>query len=144
MTTIPFDINKVSTHQVVDTKGNPIRILCVDNDDIWKVVGASIGGDVYRWTRKGWFYYDRESELDLRMVAPSKASDEVERAFIDKRRMDWLVGKHVEVRKPLAFGSREMFTSRDVAFEDEPYRSDLRNQIDEAMAREAKESKHEA
>ena len=56
----------------------------------------------------------------------------------DKRRMDWLVSKAVNVRDPMVYGSHSMFWSQAITDEeDDYYETKLREQIDEAMDAEA-------
>lgn len=56
----------------------------------------------------------------------------------DKRRMDWLVSKSVNVRDPMVYGSHSMFWSQVITDEeDDYYETKLREQIDEAMDAEA-------
>lgn len=56
----------------------------------------------------------------------------------DKRRMDWLVSKAVNVRDPMVYGSHSMFWSQVITDEeDDYYETKLREQIDEAMDAEA-------
>ncbi|MBP1035838.1 hypothetical protein J8631_09730 [Serratia fonticola] len=53
----------------------------------------------------------------------------------DTRRMDWLVAHHVEVRKPLLYGSEKFFTAQTLTDrEDDYHATSLREQIDAAMA----------
>ncbi|WP_051372415.1 hypothetical protein [Serratia fonticola] len=53
----------------------------------------------------------------------------------DTRRMDWLVAHHVEVRKPLLYGSEKFFTAQTMTDEEDDYHAtSLREQIDAAMA----------
>jgi len=53
----------------------------------------------------------------------------------DTRRMDWLVAHHVEVRKPLLYGSEKFFTAQTLTDEEDDYHAtSLREQIDAAMA----------
>ncbi len=52
----------------------------------------------------------------------------------DKRRMDWLVSKAVNVRDPMVYGSHSMFWSHAITDEeDDYYETKLREQIDSAM-----------
>ncbi|MBH3138802.1 hypothetical protein I5M99_18525 [Serratia marcescens] len=52
----------------------------------------------------------------------------------DTQRMDWLVAHHVTVRKPLRYGSEEMFTAQTITDEEDDYHATkLREQIDAAM-----------
>lgn len=53
----------------------------------------------------------------------------------DTRRMDWLVAHHVEVRKPLLYGSEKFFTAQTLTDKEDDYHAtSLREQIDAAMA----------
>ena len=55
----------------------------------------------------------------------------------DKRRMDWLVSKAVNVRDPMVYGSHSMFWSQVITDEeDDYYETKLREQIDAAMGQE--------
>lgn len=55
----------------------------------------------------------------------------------DTRRLDWLVAHHVEVRKPLLYGSEKFFTAQTLTDEEDDYHAtSLREQIDEAMKNE--------
>ncbi len=58
--------------------------------------------------------------------------DECRRIVIitDEMRLDWMLKKHVEVRTPARWGSRELFHAQDQSQEGEEYRNDLRAQID--------------
>ena len=56
------------------------------------------------------------------------------KAAQDAKRMDWLEKQYVQVRAPMRYGSREMFSAcpQEVeGLDDDP--SDLRAQIDAAM-----------
>ncbi|EOJ6040649.1 hypothetical protein ACM36E_001749 [Cronobacter sakazakii] len=67
----------------------------------------------------------------------SRAAVEVE-LLADKRRMDWLVSKAVNVRDPMVYGSHSMFWSQVITDEeDDYYETKLREQIDAAMDAEA-------
>lgn len=67
----------------------------------------------------------------------SRAAIEIE-LLADKRRMDWLVSKAVNVRDPMVYGSHSMFWSQAVTDEeDDYYETKLREQIDAAMDAEA-------
>lgn len=59
----------------------------------------------------------------------------------DTRRMDWLEQQAVEVRKPLRYGSTALFHAEQVSDDDEPHRTDLRAQIDSALATQHQEPK---
>jgi len=64
--------------------------------------------------------------------------DECRRIVIitDDMRMDWLIKKHVEVRKPARHGSFALFHAQDVSEEGDDYRTDLRAQIDKHLRAE--------
>lgn len=67
----------------------------------------------------------------------SRAAVEIE-LLADKRRMDWLVSKAVNVRDPMVYGSHSMFWSQVITDEeDDYYETKLREQIDAAMDAEA-------
>ena len=67
----------------------------------------------------------------------SRADIEIE-LLADKRRMDWLVSKAVNVRDPMVYGSHSMFWSQVITDEeDDYYETKLREQIDAAMDAEA-------
>ncbi|MFX2663630.1 hypothetical protein [Enterobacter kobei] len=67
----------------------------------------------------------------------SRAAIEIE-LLADKRRMDWLVSKAVNVRDPMVYGSHSMFWSQAITDEeDDYYETKLREQIDAAMDAEA-------
>lgn len=71
----------------------------------------------------------------------SRAAIEIE-LLADKRRMDWLVSKAVNVREPMVYGSHSMFWSQAITDEeDDYYVTKLREQIDVAMESE-KQSSH--
>lgn len=71
----------------------------------------------------------------------SRAAIEIE-LLADKRRMDWLVSKSVNVREPMVYGSHSMFWSQAITDEeDDYYVTKLREQIDVAMESE-KQSSH--
>lgn len=71
----------------------------------------------------------------------SRAAIEIE-LLADKRRMDWLVSKAVNVREPMIYGSHSMFWSQAITDEeDDYYVTKLREQIDVAMESE-KQSSH--
>ena len=66
----------------------------------------------------------------------SRAAIEIE-LLSDKRRMDWLVSKAVNVRNPMVYGSHSMFWSQVITDEeDDYYETKLREQIDAAMESE--------
>ncbi|MFV8917581.1 hypothetical protein ABQ314_20925, partial [Serratia fonticola] len=63
------------------------------------------------------------------------SGDTNEKVPDDTRRMDWLVAHHVEVRKPLLYGSEKFFTAQTLTDEEDDYHAtSLREQIDAAMA----------
>ncbi|EPT6984404.1 hypothetical protein ACVR2H_000162 [Cronobacter sakazakii] len=67
----------------------------------------------------------------------SRAAVEIE-LLADKRRMDWLVSKVVNVRDPMVYGSHSLFWSQVITDEeDDYYETKLREQIDAAMDAEA-------
>lgn len=67
----------------------------------------------------------------------SRAAIEIE-LLADKRRMDWLVSKAVNVRDPMVYGSHSMFWSQVITDEeDDYYETKLREQIDAAMDSDA-------
>lgn len=53
----------------------------------------------------------------------------------DTKRMDWLVAHHVEVRKPLVYGSQELFVAQCDSDDHEEHHTTLREQIDAARIR---------
>jgi hypothetical protein len=57
----------------------------------------------------------------------------------DTRRMDWLEQQVVEVRRPMRYGSIALFHAEQVSDDDEPYRTDLRAQIDSELATQQSE-----
>ncbi|WP_226859426.1 MULTISPECIES: hypothetical protein [Enterobacter] len=66
----------------------------------------------------------------------SRSAIEIE-LLADKRRMDWLVSKAVNVRDPMVYGSHSMFWSQAITDEeDDYYETKLREQIDAAMETE--------
>lgn len=70
----------------------------------------------------------------------SRAAIEIE-LLADKRRMDWLVSKAVNVREPMVYGSHSMFWSQVITDEeDDYYVTKLREQIDVAMESEKQSS----
>lgn len=98
-----------------------------------------------------WFYeYTGCDQKDSRYVnmvemywmawQASRAAIEIE-LLADKRRMDWLVSKAVNVREPMVYGSHSMFWSQVITDEeDDYYVTKLREQIDVAMESEKKSS----
>lgn len=70
----------------------------------------------------------------------SRAAIEIE-LLADKRRMDWLASKAVNVREPMVYGSHSMFWSQVITDEeDDYYVTKLREQIDVAMESEKQSS----
>lgn len=69
------------------------------------------------------------SEIEARAVEQSD----------DKRRMDWLVSKTVNVREPRLYGSHHIFWSQRLTDEEDDYHAtSLREQIDAEMSKEKK------
>lgn len=81
-------------------------------------------------------YADVRVRASWRMWVASRSAVEIE-LLADKRRMDWLVSKAVNVRDPMVYGSHSMFWSQAVTDEeDDYYETKLREQIDAAMEAE--------
>lgn len=86
-------------------------------------------------------YYSDEERDGLEVYTflawrASRAAIEIE-LLSDKRRMDWLVSKAVNVRNPMVYGSHSMFWSQVTTDEeDDYYETKLREQIDAAMESE--------
>ncbi|MHA1040004.1 hypothetical protein ACR9GW_01240 [Enterobacter ludwigii] len=83
---------------------------------------------------------DYKSHPDLRSRwqgwKASRSVIEIE-LLADKRRIDWLVSKAVNVRDPMVYGSHSMFWSQAITHEeDDYYETKLREQIDAAMESE--------
>ncbi|EME2024632.1 hypothetical protein VWW31_000610 [Cronobacter sakazakii] len=82
-------------------------------------------------------YIDHDINLAWMAWQASRAAVEIE-LLADKRRMDWLVSKAVNVRDPMVYGSHSMFWSQVITDEeDDYYETKLREQIDAAMDAEA-------
>lgn len=82
-------------------------------------------------------YMEWDVRLAWKMWQASRAAIEIG-LLSDKRRMDWLVSKAVNVRDPMVYGSHSMFWSQAVTDEeDDYYETKLREQIDEAMDAES-------
>lgn len=78
-------------------------------------------------------YYRLGVRLAYEAWTASRAAIEIE-LLADKRRMDWLVSKAVNVRDPMVYGSHSMFWSQAITDEeDDYYETKLREQIDAAM-----------
>ncbi|EOV9625912.1 hypothetical protein [Cronobacter sakazakii] len=97
------------------------------------------------WFSKEYEEVNNSTELSaqvIKMIASaawqaSRADIEIE-LLADKRRMDWLVSKAVNVRDPMVYGSHSMFWSQVITDEeDDYYETKLREQIDAAMDAEA-------
>lgn len=73
--------------------------------------------------------------LDTREIVGVRVYDIAQSLLEDNERMDWLVSQHVEVRTPLVYGSRAGFVAQTLSDEeDAEHRTDLREQIDRAIA----------
>lgn len=82
-------------------------------------------------------YRFNTTEVAWKAWKASRAAIENE-LLSDKRRMDWLVSKAVNVRDPMVYGSHSMFWSQAITDEeDDYYETKLREQIDAAMDAEA-------
>lgn len=87
------------------------------------------------------YYKDAHIQGMWKAWQESRAAIEIE-LLADKRRMDWLVSKSVNVREPMVYGSHSMFWSQAITDEeDDYYVTKLREQIDVAMESE-KQSSH--
>lgn len=85
-------------------------------------------------------YESYQTHLAWMAWQASRAEIEIE-LFADKRRMDWLVSKAVNVREPMVYGSHSMFWSQVITDEeDDYYVTKLREQIDVAMESEKQPS----
>ncbi len=83
--------------------------------------------------KDGTNYLDGIVDLAWCAWQASRAAIEIE-LLADKRRMDWLVSKAVNVRDPMVYGSHSMFWSQVITDEeDDYYETKLREQIDAAM-----------
>ena len=86
-----------------------------------------------RWEYKLVPLYLVQHEISMRAERDGEPLDAPPAPITDQARMDWLVGKAVEVRKPAVYGSFELFHAQSVSDADEPYATSLRQQIDQAM-----------
>lgn len=91
----------------------------------------------YHGLKAGDVNYANMIEMYWQAWKASREAIEIE-LLSDKRRMDWLVSKAVNVRNPMVYGSHSMFWSQAITDEeDDYYETKLREQIDEAMDAEA-------
>lgn len=105
------------------------------------VVSAKSPEDCYREMRDHACQLERELDglramyrAAVKMVEEESAVSAVQGGeSMDRHRLDWLEQHHVEVRKPLVYGSRAMFHASPEQGDGDETPSDLRAEIDKAM-----------